>query len=184
MLARAPATYPRVVMDLERLALKDATFDAAVATFVLFHLPDPLRGVRQIAASLRAGGVFGTITWDGEPDFAAQLAWQEQLDVLGAARVGTVLNHEPVSTPAKVDSLLRAAGFVSVRTWTEPFEYRYTPESFLEMRTRLGGSRLRYESLAPDRRRLLLNRMRERLAAMRTEALVDSAEMIFAIGFR
>jgi ArsR family transcriptional regulator len=45
-----------VKADLQDLPLDDATFDAAFATLVLHHAPDPAAAVREMARILRPGG--------------------------------------------------------------------------------------------------------------------------------
>src|SRR5262245_1982219 len=64
MLRRASSTYPRAIMDLMHLGFARARFDAVVMAFMLFHIEDPSRGLREVAEILRPGGVAGTITWE------------------------------------------------------------------------------------------------------------------------
>lgn len=44
------------VMDVQRLQFPDATFDAAVSTFVFCSVPDPVRGLRELGRVVRPGG--------------------------------------------------------------------------------------------------------------------------------
>ena len=69
--------------------------------------------------------------------------------------------------------LLEAAGFKVVRTWHRPCDHAHEPETFLEMRTSLGGSHARFRSLSADCRRELLDRVRARFASLPPEAFVD-----------
>jgi ubiquinone/menaquinone biosynthesis C-methylase UbiE len=44
------------LMDVQQLEFPDATFDAAVASFVFCSIPDPVVGLREVARVVRPGG--------------------------------------------------------------------------------------------------------------------------------
>jgi phosphatidylethanolamine/phosphatidyl-N-methylethanolamine N-methyltransferase len=44
------------IMDIQNLEFPDATFDAAVATFVFCSVPDPVVGLRELARVVKPGG--------------------------------------------------------------------------------------------------------------------------------
>ena len=71
-----------------------------------------------------------------------------------------------------------------MRTWTAPFEHRYLPEAFLDMRTRRGPSRPRFDALSREQQQRLLRRVRERLDAMDAEDFVDRSGLIYAVAVR
>jgi SAM-dependent methyltransferase len=184
MLVRAPRDYPRVVMDLGRSAIADGWFDVAVAAFVLFHLSDPVDALREIARGLRVGGSIGTLTWDGEPRFPAQLAWSEELAREGAHPGESVLDHEPLCTPARMEHTLREAGFMTVRAWTGEFEHVYEPGEFLSMRTSRGTSGYRFGCLPAESQERLLQRVRERFAGMGRDDFADRSGTVYATAVR
>ena len=184
MLAVAPAEVPRAVMDAGRLGLASASIDAAVLAFVLFHTADPQEVLIEARRVLRSGGVIGATTWDGDPRFPAQRAWLEELDSRGAtpAVPEMMSNHEPVSTPERMRGLLQRAGFGSIRTWNHRFGHAYTLEEFMAVRTKLGWSKRRVDSLASEAREAFLCGARLRLEKMSPRDFVDDAEIIFATG--
>ena len=181
MLALAPRDVPRAAMDAARLALAPGSIDVEVLAFILFHTPDPLDVLVEARRVLRSGGSVGATTWDGDPRFPAQQAWLEELDAHGAAPAAPPLsNHEPVKSPGLMRGLLERAGFTAVRTWTRPFAQRYTLDQFLEVRTRLGWSKRRFESLLPGWRQVFLRSVRRRLETMGPRDFLDDAAIIFS----
>jgi len=180
MLARAPAGYARVLGDLERLPFAAAAFDAAVAAFVLFHLPDPARGVRELCRVLRPGGCVGTITWSGEPDFPAQRIWEEELAAHGAPAGPGNVDHRALASPERMEHLLTGAGFGAVRGWTGRLDHHHSRESFVEMRTRRGASARRVAALDPRRRESFLRSARGRLSSLDPGDFVEDTGIVFA----
>ena len=184
MLARGPDEFPRAGMDLRRLALRTGYFDAAVAPFVLFHVPSPDLALGELWRVLRPDAMLGITTWDGEPDFGAQRAWNEELDRSGAPAAPPTTDHSAVCSTAKVRTLLESTGFDRVATWESAFEYEYTADTFLELRTHLGGSRKRFHSVAADERPRLLDRVRRRFTQLSRESFIDRTRVLYARGVR
>lgn len=65
--ARArPATHAAEYLQGDAMALPaaDASFDAAVMALVLFFVPEPARGVAEMARVVRPGGTVAAYAWD------------------------------------------------------------------------------------------------------------------------
>ena len=59
-----------IVGDVQELPFEDESFDCAVAAWMLYHVPDVERGIRELARVLRPGGRLVAVTngndhWDG-----------------------------------------------------------------------------------------------------------------------
>jgi hypothetical protein len=93
-------------------------------------------------------------------------------------------NHALVDSEAKVRRLLEDAGYWSVRTWTGRLDHRMDPESFLAHHTGLGLAKRRFEALDEVARADCLARVRQRLAALDPDELVEREEIVFATGLK
>ena len=111
-LAQAPATFRQG--DAMALPCADGSFDAAVMALVIFFVPEPARGVAEMARAVRPGGGVCAYAWDilggGFPYFALQ----EEM-----ARLG----HQPLWPPsveaARIEALRQSwtdAGLIEVET--------------------------------------------------------------------
>jgi SAM-dependent methyltransferase len=184
MLRLAPATFPRAVMDASRLAFRDATFDAVVMAFALFHLNDPVAGLAEIHRVLRPGSTAGVVTWAGDPmESPANEIWNEELDRAGASTEDPwPPRHDLMDTPEKLAGLLSTAGLTEVGTQLLPLEDRMDVEEFLARRTSLGFSKHRFDSLSPEAQATSLRRTRSRLTKLDPEAFVPSEVAILGWG--
>lgn len=188
MLRLAPNTshIPLAVMDAQRLAFRGASVDVAVLVFVLFLLPDPRRGLTEVARILRPGGAVGIATWGDIPGFAASTVWDEELEThkVGPDPMALEEQRAMMDTPQKLDALLSEAGFCSRRCWTERFEHRWTCEAFFTLRANYSPYQRRLETLAPDARATCLSSIHKRLACLEPEDLIYRPEVVFAIAHR
>ncbi|HET8730431.1 MAG TPA: class I SAM-dependent methyltransferase [Moraxellaceae bacterium] len=102
--------------DAMALPLTDNSVDQAVMPLVIFFVPEPSRGVAEMARVVRPGGIVSAYGWDlmngGFPYFAVQLAMRE---------LGLDVPMPPSPDAASVDSLemlWNGAGLAAVETRT------------------------------------------------------------------
>lgn len=111
-LAQAPATFRQG--DAMALPYADGQFDAAVMALVIFFVPEPARGIAEMARVVRPGGGVCAYAWDilggGFPYFALQ----DEMAKMG---------HQPLWPPsveaARMETLRQSwkdAGLVDVQT--------------------------------------------------------------------
>jgi SAM-dependent methyltransferase len=181
MIRRAPQDFGRAVMDAARLALRDASIDGAVMPFMLFFLPDPRRGLAEARRVLRPGGRLGVSTWAaGLNNYRADEIWVDLLDEYGAPSEQATPKVDLMDTPEKLVGLLKNAGFRDVRTATDAEPVPMTLDEFLEVRSLIGRSKRRLQSLAPDVRTALLSEARKRLEKLRPEDFTDPEVALLA----
>lgn len=186
--AHSRGREPLALMDARALAARGQTVDVVTLVFVLFHLPRPLRALKEVRRVLRPGGTVGLVTWAGEnPPLPGDRIWAEELDRLGAApdpRGESVRRYAAVDAPDKLQGLLAAAGFPATRAWTRRFERRWELGDLVEVRRWCGPSGRRLASLAGWKRERCVARVRQRLTELGPEALAWRPKVVFAVGKR
>ena len=188
MLARTPA-LPRThwcLMDGRRLAFSEASFDAAVLAFVLFHFPDMPAALRQVGRVLRPGGTIGTVTFHTTPAFDAKRVWEQSLAEVSHPEPPSVFDLSEVdrvretNRPEKLSALLEAAGFHSTQTRTEHFEHEWDPADYLALRASFGSSGVAYRALSPATQAKLRTLVRQRFERLPSEAFRFSPTVLYA----
>jgi ubiquinone/menaquinone biosynthesis C-methylase UbiE len=131
-LAREKHSGSLALMDVQKLALQDNRFDAALVAFVLFHLPSPERCLADVNRVLKPGGAVGGITWGSEQIPPANAVWDEELEAAGARFLALPAtdNRACCDNLEKVTALLVLSGFIITRVWSESIEYRWRPEDY------------------------------------------------------
>lgn len=102
--------------DAQALPFPAASFDQAVMALVIFFLPDPAKGVAEMARILRPGGTASAYAWDSLGGGTPTVPIQRVLEAHG---------HQPPSPPspaasslAQLRALWSAAGFTGIETRT------------------------------------------------------------------
>jgi SAM-dependent methyltransferase len=100
--------------DAMSLPFPDDTFDAAVMPLVIFFVPDPGRGVAEMARVICAGGVVAAYAWDMPGGGFPYEALQSEMRGLGVA-----VPVPPSPDASRIDAMLdlwAGAGLESVET--------------------------------------------------------------------
>lgn len=110
---QAASSVPVVVAgaDAQRMPLPDDRFDAALSTWTLCGIADPLAALREVRRVLRPGGMLHFVEHGLAPD-ASVVRWQRRASGLNKRVAGCVLDRA-------VPTLLRQAGFtvLALRTY-------------------------------------------------------------------
>jgi SAM-dependent methyltransferase len=83
-----------IVGDVQQLPFADASFDCAVAAWMLYHVPDVERGLAELARVLRPGGRLVAVTNGGDH-------WEGLTELVGFER------HESCFSAENGEALLR-----------------------------------------------------------------------------
>ena len=148
--------------DAMALPFPDDTFDAAVMPLVIFFVPDPARGVAEMARVVRAGGIVTAYAWDMEGGGFPYESLQVEMRGLGVA-----VPVPPSPGASRLDALRdlwTGAGLDAVET--REISVRRTYADFDDYWTTIfGGASVGpgLAAMAPEGLALLQARMRARL---------------------
>jgi SAM-dependent methyltransferase len=183
MLRLAPPQMARVVANARALPLESASVDLALLVFMLFHLPDPIEGIKEARRVVRPGGFVATVTWGSNLASPATRIWTDCLDQHDAAPPDPDLKarDEMLDTPEKMNALLRSAGFVAVRAWSEPLVTVISLEHLFKLKTRMGSEKARFDSLDGTTQKRCTARARQHLEKLTDADFIATAEIIYAI---
>ena len=150
--------------DAMALPYADKSFDAAVMALVIFFVPEPAKGVAEMARVLRPGGVAAAYAWDIEGGgFPWEMFWIE------VRALGLTPRQPPSSAASRLDvmrELWTGAGFTAVET--RQIDVTRTFENFEEF-WRIGqsgpGTSAQIAEMGETKAAALKDRLRAKLSA-------------------
>jgi ubiquinone/menaquinone biosynthesis C-methylase UbiE len=147
--------------DATALPSPDNSFDSAVMALVIFFLPEPEKGVGEMARVVRPGGLVSAYAWDILGGGLPIAAIHNELRAIGAT-----MPLPPRPDAANADTLQelwRTAGLTAVETREITVERRF--ENFDDYWTinSTGPAAQFYASLSSEQTSKLKSRVRERL---------------------
>lgn len=124
--------------DAQALPFADQGFGVAVMGLVIAFLPDPAKGLAELARVTRPGGTVATYMWDLPAGGLPLAPLFRSLAAIG--HPGTLPPSAAVSTPPALDALWREAGLKDVSVDTIRITVSFADfEDFWQSQTLTGG---------------------------------------------
>jgi len=183
-LARGNGWKRVAVADGQELPVRSRSIDVGLLIFVLFHLPDPVQGLREMRRVLAPGGRGGVVVWGKDPGAPGASIWTEELTSDGAApdpRDASVVQVGLMNTPDKLGQVIESSGLAIDRMWSEWFCHAFRLEDLLAVQLGCGVAARRLPSLSPEARARCEQRVRARLGTLSEADLEYRAEVLFAV---
>lgn len=166
------------------LPYADASFDAAISSFVLQLVPSRSKALREIRRVLRPGGTLAYVTWVREVrSFAPDRVFDALLDEYGFDEPEGDDRSGDVPSVDTAAAELRRAGFRDVTAEGAMLEHRFSVESYISFLVEFDEESLFDEMPRTERRRFLAT-LRERLMRLASDELIFRAPIVYATGRR
>jgi ubiquinone/menaquinone biosynthesis C-methylase UbiE len=162
----------------------DASFDAAMSSFVLQLVPSRPRALREVRRVLRPGGRFAHVTWLADDrSFAPDRIFDGLLDEFGYENEVDPPRSGDIPSVARAAGELQRAGFRDVTATRAMLDHVFTVDGYIAFITEFDEETLFDEMDRTDRRRFLML-FRERLMRLEADELHFRVPIVYASGIR
>jgi SAM-dependent methyltransferase len=146
------------------LPFSNATFDAAVMALVIFFVPDPAKGLAEMARVVKPGGSVSAYVWDVPAGGLPAAPIQAEMRAMG--RTAPLPPSFEVSRESALRDLWTDAGLQSVETRAIAVHRTFDDfEAFWTINLLGGGIAAVLTSMHPDETAMLKDRVRARMPA-------------------
>jgi ubiquinone/menaquinone biosynthesis C-methylase UbiE len=178
----AQRRFRRRVAPADRLPFRDASFDAAMSSFVLQLVPSRAAALREVRRVLRPGGVMIWVAWQRtnrafEPDRVAN----EVLDEFGFDPPEPDARPGDIASPASAAESMRRAGFRDVSAWLGECAYAWDAKGYLAFLTEFDEQSL-FDELEPGERAEIEATILARLKELPADDLTLKLPVVYAKG--
>lgn len=184
---RVPSARDRFsgqVAFAEEMPFADASFDAAMSSFVLQLVPNRSKALREIRRVLRPHGRFAFVTWlVDERAFAPDRVFDQLLDEFGFEDAVDPPRSGDIPSVERAAAELRRAGFWDVAASKALLDHAFTVDGYIAFLTDFDEEAL-FEEMGRTERRRFLARFRERLMALDPDELHFRVPIVYASGRR
>jgi SAM-dependent methyltransferase len=176
--------FETVTAMADALPFEDASFDAALSSFVLQLVPNRARALREVRRVLRPGAPLTYVSWLADTrHFRPDKIYDGLLDELQLDTRWTDGPSGDIPSVERAAGELRRAGFAGVHARAGALGHRFSVDGYVAFLTEFDEESYLSE-LEPDLRDRLLGTLRERLAHLTAEEMTMSAALVFASGRR
>lgn len=166
--------------DACNLPFRSSVFDVAIMSFVVFKFPSPAAGLAEARRVLRAGGVLGLTIWQGDShNLPGDEIWDQVLTDLPKSQ-DEADQLESLNEVEKLDAVLEGAGFTPFEIHAETFDFTWTSETLLALKSEL-THRARLSSLPIAERARRLALVRAHLDGLPPDSLAWRPSILFAL---
>jgi SAM-dependent methyltransferase len=167
------------------LPLADASFDAAMSSFVLQLVPNRARALREVRRVLRPGGTFAWITWLSREDepWPPDDDFDDALEEVDEEPRGWDGPRDDVPEPASAVAQMRRAGYGDVRANAGDLVHGFTADEYVAFMAEFDEEDL-VSSLDVDVRERFFSALRRRLARRSPAELALRHRTVTVVGRR